>query len=216
MRRSALLSITLILLLLSSGAWAQTAATGSEASASATKAGGPKAETSAGPRGQQAATSRAATNGQQAQSSEIQLREPTREETRVLLEGMKSYVNDSAEGLTVVKHPDGRLSMDHEGRFQSVVVAKRNADGTVSTECATSLEQVRQFLEKQKMGDATAGRSKSRTVSDKSGTSQDQADRQSNTDTSQSRSETTPGAKQQKAKSSQPSPAVAPAKLEEK
>lgn len=86
----------------------------------------------------------------------VTFREPTKEETQVLLEGMKSYVNDSADGLRVVKHPDGRLSMDHEGRFQNVMVAKRNADGTISIDCATGLEQVRQFLEKQKTADAAS------------------------------------------------------------
>lgn len=75
-----------------------------------------------------------------------ELRQPTPEEVKVLLEGMKAYVNDSTEGLTVTEHPDGHLSLDHEGRFQNVTVAKINPDGTVSTECVNTLTQVRQFL----------------------------------------------------------------------
>jgi hypothetical protein len=76
----------------------------------------------------------------------VTLREPTPEEIRTLLEGMAAYVNDSPEGLTVVQQPDGTLWLDHQGRFQNVSVAKTNADGSVSVECATSLAQARRFL----------------------------------------------------------------------
>lgn len=85
---------------------------------------------------------------------EVTLREPTKEEIKVLLDGVAPLVNDSAEGLTVVERPDGSLFLDHQGRFQNVSVAKTNADGTVSIECASSLEQIPQFLNKKR--EATA------------------------------------------------------------
>lgn len=89
-------------------------------------------------------------SGQQAKPT-VTLREPSKEEIKVLLEGMAPLVNDSAEGLTVVERPDGSLFLDHQGRFQNVSVAKTNADGTVSIECASSLEQIRQFLSQKKV-----------------------------------------------------------------
>jgi hypothetical protein len=125
------LPVTLgVVLLLTSSAFAQKAATSSEVSASSNKQ-------IAGRDGEKAA----------AEDKSDKLRAPTAEETKVLLDGVKELVNDSAEGLTVVKEPDGSLSLDHQGRFQNVTIAKMNRDGSVSTECVTNAEQARRFLE---------------------------------------------------------------------
>lgn len=73
------------------------------------------------------------------------LRPPTREESQKLLKGMRRLVNQSPEGLKVTQHPDGSESVDLDGRFLSLSVAKRNADGTVSTECVKNTGEAAAF-----------------------------------------------------------------------
>ena len=59
----------------------------------------------------------------------------TTQEAQELAEGLKRMVNKSADGLTEVRHEDGSTSMDLEGRFQHVVVAREREDGTLSMSC---------------------------------------------------------------------------------
>ena len=59
----------------------------------------------------------------------------TPDEARRLAEGLKEMANQSSEGLKQVKHADGSVSMDLEGRFQNVAVARKEADGTVAQSC---------------------------------------------------------------------------------
>lgn len=89
-------------------------------------------------------------------NQQTQLRQPTKEETDALLEGMRAYVNDSPEGLTVVRHPDGMLSLDLEGRYQNVTVAKIGADGHIATDCVVTVAEARKFLEAAKGAKAKA------------------------------------------------------------
>lgn len=64
-----------------------------------------------------------------------QIQELTPEEARKLAAGLKPMLNKSSEGLVTVQHPDGSVSMDLEGRFQNVAVARVNKDGTVTQSC---------------------------------------------------------------------------------
>lgn len=64
-----------------------------------------------------------------------QIQELTPEEARKLAAGLKPMLNKSSEGLVEVQHPDGSVSMDLEGRFQNVTVARINKDGSVSQSC---------------------------------------------------------------------------------
>ena len=59
----------------------------------------------------------------------------TNQQTQELAEGLKDMVNKSADGLTQVKHEDGSVSMDLEGRFRHVVIAREREDGTLSMSC---------------------------------------------------------------------------------
>jgi ribosomal protein L25 (general stress protein Ctc) len=54
--------------------------------------------------------------------------------------------NKSTDGLVEVKHEDGTVSMDLQGRFQNVMMAKKNDDGSVSTACVDTPEAARSFL----------------------------------------------------------------------
>ena len=73
------------------------------------------------------------------------LRQPTQEEIKALVEGMK--LNDSAEGLTSKRVGNGSQVMSIDGRFENMVVAKTNADGSVSTACVSNKKQAEAFLE---------------------------------------------------------------------
>jgi hypothetical protein len=57
------------------------------------------------------------------------------QEAQNLAEGLKRMVNKSADGLTEVQHEDGSTSMELNGRFRSVVVAREREDGTLSMSC---------------------------------------------------------------------------------
>ena len=59
----------------------------------------------------------------------------TPQEAETLAAGLKPMLNKSTEGLVQVQHSDGSVSVDLEGRFQNVTVARVNKDGTVSQSC---------------------------------------------------------------------------------
>ncbi len=83
---------------------------------------------------------------QKGNSGKNEIRPPTEEEMQVLLEGMKHHVNQSDEGLTVYELSDGTKAVYLEERFQSVALAKRSADGSVSTECVSTQKDAEKFL----------------------------------------------------------------------
>jgi hypothetical protein len=62
----------------------------------------------------------------------------TKEEAAKLAEGLKPMLNRSTEGLVQVQHPDGSVSVDLQGRFQDVAVARVNKDGSVSQSCVNN------------------------------------------------------------------------------
>jgi hypothetical protein len=67
------------------------------------------------------------------QTGEIQPLTP--QEAQKLAAGLKPMLNKSSDGLVTIQHPDGSMSMDLQGRFQNVTVARVNKDGTVSQSC---------------------------------------------------------------------------------
>lgn len=77
---------------------------------------------------------------------QAQIRPLTQEEAQQMAEGLKKLVNQSMEGLQQVRHADGSVSMDLQGRFQSVALAKRTADGGVTQSCVDNPEAAAAFL----------------------------------------------------------------------
>jgi hypothetical protein len=69
------------------------------------------------------------------------------DETRTLAEGIKQLVKPTAEGLVQVQQANGMVSMDLQGHFQNVTVAKIEADGSVSQSCVNDLESAADFFE---------------------------------------------------------------------
>jgi predicted SnoaL-like aldol condensation-catalyzing enzyme len=76
-----------------------------------------------------------------------QQRPLTPEEQRTLAEGIKQLVNRETDGLVQIEHANGMVSMDLQGRFQNVLLAKREADGTVSQSCVDNLDSAAAFFE---------------------------------------------------------------------
>ena len=75
-----------------------------------------------------------------------QIKPLSTEEAKRLVDELKPVLNRSTDGLTQVRHGDGSLSMDLQGRFQNVVVARHNADGTIEKSCVDNLEAAANFF----------------------------------------------------------------------
>jgi hypothetical protein len=71
----------------------------------------------------------------QVDSQTGQMKELTPEEAQKMAAGLKKMINQSSEGLVEVQHSDGSVSMDLDGHFQNVTVARINKDGSTSTSC---------------------------------------------------------------------------------
>jgi hypothetical protein len=75
-----------------------------------------------------------------------QMKELTPEEAQKMAAGLKQMVNQSSDGLVQVKHPDGSISMDLDGRFQNVTVARVNKDGSITQGCVDNPEAAGAFF----------------------------------------------------------------------
>jgi hypothetical protein len=71
----------------------------------------------------------------------------TPEESQKMAAGIQQLVSQSADGLVENQHPDGSVSMDLQGRFQNVILAKKEADGTLSQGCVDNVDTAAAFLE---------------------------------------------------------------------
>lgn len=76
-----------------------------------------------------------------------QVRPLTQEEAQRMAEGIKQLVNQSTDGLQSVRHADGSVSIDLQGRFQSIAVAKRDEDGKVTQSCVDNRASAAAFFE---------------------------------------------------------------------
>ena len=68
------------------------------------------------------------------------------QEAQQLAEQLKGMFNKSTEGLAAVREPDGSITMDLQGRFQNVTVARTNEDGSVETSCVDNPEAAAKFF----------------------------------------------------------------------
>lgn len=75
-----------------------------------------------------------------------QIKPLTPEEAKKMAEGLKVILNRSTEGLVQVHHPDGSVSMDLQGRFQNVAVARVESDGTLTQSCIDTPEAAASFF----------------------------------------------------------------------
>ena len=76
----------------------------------------------------------------------------TQDQSRQLAEQLEG--NKTTDGLVQERHEDGTVSVDLQGRFQNVTMAKRNDDGTVSSACVDTPEAAGAFLSSQEKVEA--------------------------------------------------------------
>jgi hypothetical protein len=69
------------------------------------------------------------------------------EEAQRVADGLRPLVSQSTDGLVQVRRPDGAVSMDLQGRFQNVTVAKKESDGTVTQGCVDNPNSAAAFFE---------------------------------------------------------------------
>jgi hypothetical protein len=91
-------------------------------------------------------------------TARAQASKPTNEEAQKLAEGLKPLINYSSEGLKPQARADGSVYVNLEGRFQNVIVAKQEEDGTLSQSCVNNPESAAAFfnLNPQDLGAAKA------------------------------------------------------------
>lgn len=75
-----------------------------------------------------------------------QIRPLTPAEAQKLADGMKELVSQSSDGLVPVQRPDGLVSIDLQGRFQSVAVAKKVEGDNIAQSCVDSTEAAADFF----------------------------------------------------------------------
>lgn len=59
---------------------------------------------------------------------------------------LRNALSRSSEGLVFQRGPDGTISVDLQGRFQNVSVARIDADGEIRTGCVASHASLAEFL----------------------------------------------------------------------
>jgi hypothetical protein len=82
----------------------------------------------------------------QVDSQTGQIKELTPEEAQKLAAGLKQVINQSTEGLVQVEQPDGSVTMELDGHFQNVAVARVNEDGTVTQGCVDNAQAAGEFF----------------------------------------------------------------------
>jgi hypothetical protein len=74
------------------------------------------------------------------------LRQPTASEARALAAALGAHVDKSDTGLTMRQHANGAISVDLQGRFQSVAVAHVDQAGNVSQQCVTNAAEAEKAI----------------------------------------------------------------------
>jgi len=70
----------------------------------------------------------------------------TQEEAQKLANGLAPMLDKSTDGLVESHHTDGSVSMDLEGRFQNVAVARINKNGSVEQSCVDNPRAAAKFF----------------------------------------------------------------------
>lgn len=82
----------------------------------------------------------------------------TQEQAQQIADALQD--NKSTDGLVQTQHPDGSVSMNLEDRFQNVIVAKKNEDGSVSQSCVDNPEAASAFLKSDETTPGSAAKRK--------------------------------------------------------
>ncbi len=76
-----------------------------------------------------------------------QMRPLTAAEAQTLALGIKELLNQSTDGLVQVRRADGSVSIDLQGRFQNVTLARKESDGSIVQACVDSPENAAVFFD---------------------------------------------------------------------
>jgi hypothetical protein len=74
------------------------------------------------------------------------LRVPTAQETQELVDRLLVLTNRSMDGLQATALPSGAVTVNLEGRLESVILVRPAADGSSEVRCVTSFEEAADFL----------------------------------------------------------------------
>ena len=74
------------------------------------------------------------------------LRLPTAQEIETLVDSLIEMTNRSTDGLQLTTLADGTKTLNIEGRFQSVTLARPGEDGTWEIRCVNTFEEAADFL----------------------------------------------------------------------
>jgi hypothetical protein len=69
----------------------------------------------------------------------------TQDQAQQIADALKD--NKSTEGLVQVQNSNGSVSVDLQGRFQNIVLARKNDDGSISQACVDNAEAAAAFLQ---------------------------------------------------------------------
>jgi hypothetical protein len=75
-----------------------------------------------------------------------QIKPLSSQEAQQMAEGLKKMLNRSTDGLEPVKEADGSISLDLQGRFKNVAVARVNQDGSIEQSCVDTPEAAANFF----------------------------------------------------------------------
>jgi len=76
----------------------------------------------------------------------VQAQDLTQEQADRLASGLGEMIDPSANGLTEVRHSDGSVSIDLNGHFENVTVARVERNGSVSQSCVNNPEAAGAFF----------------------------------------------------------------------
>lgn len=93
-----------------------------------------------------------------------QTRALTAAEAQKLADGLKDLVSQSTDGLVQVRRADGTVSIDLQGRFQNVTLARRESNGTIVQACVDTPENAAAFFDIDSTLVGTSKRAVTRTV----------------------------------------------------
>jgi hypothetical protein len=97
----------------------------------------------------------AATYGSRNARPEPAAAQAAQDEAQRLAEQLEG--NKATDGLVQEKQADGTVSVDLQGRFQNVTLAKKNDDGSVSAACVDTPESAGSFLRGQQQATTVTG-----------------------------------------------------------
>jgi hypothetical protein len=79
-------------------------------------------------------------------SASGQFRRPTTDETRKLVDELKTMLSPAVSDLQATAVAGGGSRIGAQGRFTEVIIARPAADGRMETRCVSSLEEAAEFL----------------------------------------------------------------------